>query len=59
MMYAVSIAMVAWFALGAFLNLFMIGKPRKPLTHGQAAFGMIVCILLMLGTMYLAGVIFQ
>lgn len=56
---AVMIAMSLWFAIGAFGVVANIGKPRKPITHGMAIFGMIVAILLMLGTSYLGGVIFQ
>jgi len=56
---AVMIIMSVWFAIGAFGVVLNIGKPRTPITHGMAIFSMIVAILLMLGTSYLGGVIFQ
>jgi hypothetical protein len=31
------IGLIAWFALGAFLQVALIGKPRKPTTPMQAA----------------------
>jgi hypothetical protein len=31
------IILLAWFALGAVLTVSVVGKPRKPITAGQAA----------------------
>jgi hypothetical protein len=37
---------ILWFAVGAFLTITMVGKPRKPITGGQAAFVTLVAALL-------------
>jgi len=56
---AVMITMCVWFVLGAIATHSLVGKPRKPTTHGQAIFGYVAALLLMLGTIYLhKGVIF-
>jgi hypothetical protein len=55
----VATVLVVWLAINALAVLFMIGKPRKPLTHGQAVFSLVISIGMMTGVGYLGGMLFQ
>lgn len=46
--------MLFWLGLGIVLSVWMIGKPRTPMTPGQAVFGMVFGTLMCLGVVYLA-----
>jgi len=37
--------LVAWLTLGALATISIVGKPRKPLTSGTAAFIVAVCAI--------------
>lgn len=45
--------LIAWMAVAVIARIYMIGKPRKPLTSGEAALGVaidiVVVVLLIVG----------
>jgi hypothetical protein len=41
-------ALIAYLAVGALGSIAIIGKPRKPLTHGQAIFVFVVSLAFIL-----------
>lgn len=54
----VLVILLAWQALGALATIHAIGKVRKPITHSQAVILLVVVILTMTGTCYVAGTLF-
>jgi hypothetical protein len=49
----VALAIVAFFVVALVTNVLTIGKPRKPITHGQAVWAMGIQILIVLGVLFL------
>lgn len=48
------VSILAWITLTIFATIFFIGKPRTPITAGQAGVALVVYFLIGLGVIYLA-----
>jgi hypothetical protein len=55
MILAITITMVALMGIGVVSTIFMIGKPRQPITSGTAAATLVINGLMIAGVLVLAG----